>query len=223
MANFLPIIRSAARKWKLDCASISVQYATWSNLCVVLISKKVKNYQFLPFISKIRPASPIKLCIILICSIWDFNTYKNEKKVIEYYFTRVSDKQNLTTSDIELHWKLETKLNKNAFLSMTVAENLVSLGYISFRNLNLHTLNIKIHKFKQILSSNSVLTETLKERKENGKGKKKVINDILTSATWVLKDDVNFGGSLTLLIIGGRPQRMPVLRNKITETNISSI
>ena len=71
------------------------------------------------------------------------------------------DVQNLTTIVIELHWKLETKLNKNACLSMTVAKNLMPLGYIfSFQNLKLHTLNIKIHKFQQILSGNSVMMET---------------------------------------------------------------
>ena len=60
----------------------------------------------------------------------DFTIYKNEKKLSSTFMTRVSDVQNLTRSVVELHWKLETKLNKNAFLSMTVAENLVPLGYI---------------------------------------------------------------------------------------------
>ena len=60
----------------------------------------------------------------------DFNIYKNEKKLSSRFFTRVSDVKNLTTSAIELHWKLATKFNKNAFLSLTVAENLVPQGYI---------------------------------------------------------------------------------------------
>ena len=37
------------------------------------------NCQFLTFISKIRLASPIKLCIILICSIWT-SKYPKKKK-----------------------------------------------------------------------------------------------------------------------------------------------
>ena len=42
------------------------------------------------------------------------------------------DVQNLTTSAIELHWKLETKLKENGILSTTVAKNLIPLGYIFF-------------------------------------------------------------------------------------------
>ena len=41
--------------------------------------KKVINCQFLPFISKIRPTSPVKLCIILICSIWTSTCKKMNK------------------------------------------------------------------------------------------------------------------------------------------------
>ena len=46
------------------------------------------------------------------------------------FFIRVPDVLNLTTPVTELHWKLETKLRKNAILLMTVAENLIPLGYI---------------------------------------------------------------------------------------------
>ena len=49
---------------------------------------------------------------------------------MDTFFTRVPNVQNLTTFVIELYWKLETKLNKNA-LSTTVVENLILLGYIS--------------------------------------------------------------------------------------------
>ena len=86
MATFLLIMHSAARIWKLDCASISIQYATWSHPCMVLIARNVVNCHFLPFISKIRPASPIKLCIILICSIWT-STYIKMKKSYRVHFS----------------------------------------------------------------------------------------------------------------------------------------
>ena len=46
---------------------------------------------------------------------------------------------------------------------MTLADNLVPVGCIFFSDLNLHTLNIKIQKFKQILLSNSIMTETPEE------------------------------------------------------------
>ena len=49
------------------------------------LQSKVINCQFLPFISKIRPASPIKLCIILMYSPWT-SAYKKWIKVIRYFF-----------------------------------------------------------------------------------------------------------------------------------------
>ena len=130
MATFPPIMCSVARIRKRDCACISIQYATWSNLCMVLIAKKVRNCQFLPFISKIRPASPIKLFVILICSIWT-STYIKMKKAYRADFSLECPMYRVWPHPpIELHWKLATKFNKNACLLLTVAENLVPQGYI---------------------------------------------------------------------------------------------
>ena len=47
------------------------------------------------------------------------------------------------------------------FFQTTVAGNWIPLDILALRNLYLHILNIKIYNLKQILSDDSVMTETL--------------------------------------------------------------
>ena len=62
----------------------------------------------------------------------DFNIYLNEKKLSSTFFTRVSDVQNLTTSVIELHWKLETQLMPFYFIDDCSGKSNTAWTYFFF-------------------------------------------------------------------------------------------